>query len=63
MKKDTAPFLQPLRNTGEHPIRDILAELFAQYERRFPGISVAVVETPLLRLGMPNLPGRPTTGR
>jgi hypothetical protein len=29
-----------------HHIRDVLAELLDQYEVRFPGIHVTVVETP-----------------
>jgi hypothetical protein len=28
-------------------IAEILEELFAQYENRFPGINIAVVETPV----------------
>jgi hypothetical protein len=30
-----------------HPIGEILEELLAQYQARFPGIQVAVVETPV----------------
>jgi hypothetical protein len=30
-----------------HPISEILEELFAQYESRFPGLRIAVVETPV----------------
>ena len=29
------------------PISEILEELFAQYETRFPGVRIAVVETPV----------------
>jgi hypothetical protein len=29
------------------PISEILEELFAQYEIRFPGVRIAVVETPV----------------
>ena len=32
-----------------HPIGEILEELLAQYERRFPGVRIAVVETPANR--------------
>jgi hypothetical protein len=28
-------------------IAEILEELFAQYEKRFPGVKIAVVETPV----------------
>lgn len=34
------------RGQGPQPIGEILAELLGQYETRFPGINVAVVETP-----------------
>ena len=34
------------RNGGVRPIRDVLAELFAHYEARFPGNNVTVVEQP-----------------
>jgi hypothetical protein len=29
------------------PISEILEELFAQYEKQFPGIRITVVETPV----------------
>jgi len=31
---------------GPRPIRDVLCELLAQYELRFPGAQVTVVEQP-----------------
>ena len=31
---------------GSQPIGAILAELFAQYQTRFPEVRIAVVETP-----------------
>ncbi len=31
---------------GPQPIGEILQDLLAQYERRFPGVRIAVVETP-----------------
>jgi hypothetical protein len=34
------------RNDEPQPIGRILEELLAQYERRFPGVRIAVVETP-----------------
>jgi hypothetical protein len=34
------------RENEPHPIGEILEELLAQYERRFPGVRIAVVETP-----------------
>jgi hypothetical protein len=33
-------------NSEPQPIGEILQELLAQYERRFPGVAVAIVETP-----------------
>jgi hypothetical protein len=33
------------RNGEPQPVGAILAELLAQYERRFPGIHVSIVET------------------
>ena len=32
---------------GPQPIGEILAELLAQYEVRFPEVNIAVVETPV----------------
>jgi hypothetical protein len=34
------------RNDGPQPIGEILAELLAQYQIRFPEARIAVVETP-----------------
>jgi hypothetical protein len=34
------------RSQDARPIGEILEELFAQYQTRFPGIRIAVVETP-----------------
>ena len=34
------------RGGGPQPVGEILAELLAQYERRFPAANVAVVQTP-----------------
>ena len=34
------------RENEPQPIGEILQELLAQYERRFPGVRIAVVETP-----------------
>ena len=34
------------RSDGPQPIGEILAELLAQYQVRFPEVHVAVVETP-----------------
>ena len=34
------------RNQEPQPIGEILEELLAQYERRFPGVGIAVVESP-----------------
>ena len=33
------------RSADVHPIGEILEELLAQYQARFPGIRIAVVET------------------
>lgn len=35
------------RHDGPQPIGEILAELLAQYEVRFPAVKIAVVETPV----------------
>ena len=35
------------RNQGPQPIGEILAELLAQYETRFPEARIVVVETPV----------------
>jgi hypothetical protein len=37
---------RPPRDEGVHHIRDVLAELLNQYEVRFPGIHVTIVEEP-----------------
>jgi len=37
------------RRDGEpQPIGEILAELLARYQSRFPGVRIAVVQTPLV---------------
>jgi hypothetical protein len=33
------------RNSGPQPVGEILEELLAQYERQFPDIRIAIVET------------------
>jgi hypothetical protein len=33
------------RDDGARPVGEVLEELLAQYEARFPGIRIAVVET------------------
>jgi hypothetical protein len=38
---------QNRRSGDAHPIGEILEELLAQYQARFPGIRIAVVETPV----------------
>jgi hypothetical protein len=38
---------QNCRSTDAHPIREILEELLAQYQARFPGFHLAIVETPV----------------
>jgi hypothetical protein len=63
MEKEAAAFVEPRSNTGEWPIRVVLTELFAQYERRFPGANIAVLETPPLPRGIQLPPGRPTVCR
>ena len=40
------PETREQRNQEPQPIGKILEELLAQYERRFPGVRIAVVETP-----------------
>lgn len=40
------PETENRRSTDARPIGEILAELLAQYQARFPGIRIAVVETP-----------------
>jgi hypothetical protein len=62
MEKDNSVFVESQRNAGAEPIRDILAELFAQYERRFSGINIVITESPLLRLGIPMSSDRPRAG-
>ncbi len=34
------------RDRDPRPIGEVLAELLARYERRFPGVRIAVVQTP-----------------
>ena len=34
------------RDRGPRPIGEVLAELLAHYEQRFPGVRIAVVQTP-----------------
>jgi uncharacterized protein len=34
-------------STDAHPIGEILEELLAQYQARFPGIQIAIAETPV----------------
>lgn len=43
---DDPPQAGEQRPQEPQPIGEILKDLLAQYERRFPGIGVAVVETP-----------------
>ncbi|MCC6124653.1 MAG: hypothetical protein IT426_06810 [Pirellulales bacterium] len=38
------------RSADARPIGEILEELLAQYQARFPGIRIAVVETPATAL-------------
>jgi hypothetical protein len=40
------PETEEQRNPEPQPIGEILDELLAQYERRFPDVRIAVVETP-----------------
>lgn len=34
------------RSEGPQPIGEVLAELLAQYQARFPNVKISVVETP-----------------
>jgi hypothetical protein len=34
------------RDRDPRPIGEVLAELLARYERRFPGVQIAIVQTP-----------------
>jgi hypothetical protein len=43
---DDSPEIRSERKAEPQRIGDILEELLAQYERRFPGVRIAVVETP-----------------
>jgi hypothetical protein len=47
---ETAADRRPLATNDAHPIGEILKELLAQYEARFPGIRIAIVETPATAL-------------
>jgi hypothetical protein len=41
----------PRRSLNDaHPIGEILEELLAQYQARFPGLRIAIVETPATAL-------------
>jgi hypothetical protein len=40
----------PRSTNGAQPIGEILQELLAQYQARFPGIRIAIVETPATAL-------------
>jgi hypothetical protein len=44
---DAPPQGEEQRPQEPQPIGEILKELLAQYERRFPGVRIAVVETPV----------------
>jgi hypothetical protein len=52
MENRITAFLEPLpekqdrRSQDARPISEILEELLSQYQARFPGIRIAVVETP-----------------
>jgi len=46
MENRITDFMEEERKDAQ-PISEILEELFAQYETRFPGIRIAVVETPV----------------
>ena len=43
---DDLPEKSCRHSADAHPIGEILEELLAQYQARFPGIQIAVVETP-----------------
>ncbi len=43
---EDAPAVRRERQAEPQRIGDILEELLAQYERRFPGVRITVVETP-----------------
>ena len=43
---DSPPADRRSREGGVRPIRDVLAELLAHYQVRFPGVSATVVEQP-----------------
>jgi hypothetical protein len=47
MENRITTFVEEERKNEAQPIGEILKELFVQYERRFPGIHIAVVETPV----------------
>jgi hypothetical protein len=46
VRRGQSPSPPPDRDPGPQPIGAVLAELLAQYEARFPGLRVAVIETP-----------------
>ena len=46
MEYDVAAFSEEDRKNNAQPIGEILKELFVLYESRFPGIDIAIVETP-----------------
>ena len=39
-------YITERRSDQPQPIGEILAELLARYQQRFPGVQIAVVETP-----------------
>ncbi len=43
---DCRPADRRSRDGGVRPIRDVLAELLAHYQVRFPGLNVTVIEQP-----------------
>jgi hypothetical protein len=44
---DDSAEMQNRRSTDVHSIGEILEELLTQYQARFPGIRIAVVQTPV----------------
>jgi len=44
---EAQPAASQQRKPQPQPIGEILAELLAQYERRFPDLHITVVETPV----------------
>jgi len=45
MENRIRPVPMDRRDDGPHPIGEVLAELLAQYQIRFPDVEIAVVET------------------